>query len=119
MSGFEVACPACDGTIAFSASKCRHCGHKITQTDVEARPKGSPSDPKAFVGLALGLLFVGFIVWMLFLREPDSGELQRQAEVRADVERLKGEVARNLALLKAQCDAGRQSACVEYAELID
>lgn len=64
------------------------------------------------LGCGIPLLIAGFLIWVFFFREPDP---DRQREVAEYTERqnIREENAR------LACNSGVQSACVEYAEMID
>lgn len=70
------------------------------------------------MALIVVAMFIGFIVW-LFVKPPSEVDLRRQeasrmaSERSAEIERIRLENTRTA------CNAGLQTACVEYAEMID
>jgi hypothetical protein len=70
----------------------------------------------AVLGCGAFLALAGFFIWLFFIREPHSEWKQtvdQEIQPVQEGERIRIENAR------LACDSGVQSACVEYAELID
>ncbi|MCP5390974.1 MAG: hypothetical protein H6920_05040 [Sphingomonadaceae bacterium] len=78
----EFPCAACAKPIKFSASKCPHCDHKVSQADIDARRGGSESDGEALLGCIGVPALIAFAAYMIFA----AGPSERGAAARQSVE---------------------------------
>lgn len=69
----EFPCASCAKPIKFSASKCPHCGHKVSQADIEARRGGSEIDGKALLGCIGVPALIAIAAYMIWPSEPSGG----------------------------------------------
>lgn len=104
----EFPCAACAKPIKFSASKCPHCGHKVSQADIDARRGGSEFDGKALLGCIGVPVLIAFAAYMIVTSGP-SAEERRASNVKfAEEYELKEQNAR------FACDQwGLAKACAE------
>ena len=100
----EFPCASCAKPIKFSASKCPHCGHKVSQADVDARRGGSEFDGKALLGCIGVPALIAFAAYMIWTAEPQgqSAETYRLIHAIGNTER---EVARGLS--RSDCQIQR------------
>lgn len=70
----------------------------------------------AGLGCGLGLLILGFFIWIFFFREPDPDWTRKVA---AETERRQELEQTRLNNARYACNNGLESACVEYAEMVD
>lgn len=103
----ETACPHCGEKNPYTAAICTHCSERIATRGATT----SEDDGTWMLGCLAGLAMIAFVVW-LFMREPDPERLRQAEEYVAQQELLKDNA-------RTACNAGVQSACVEYAEMID
>lgn len=68
----EFPCASCAKPIKFSASKCQHCGHKVTQADSDTRLGKSEFDGSALLGCIALPALIAFSVY-LFSSSDESG----------------------------------------------
>lgn len=76
----DFPCASCAKPIKFSASKCPHCGHKVTQADIEARRGGTEFDGKALLGCIGVPALIAFVAYMILTAGPsERGNAARQS----------------------------------------
>lgn len=98
----EFPCASCAKPIKFSASKCSHCGQKVTQTDIDARLAKSEFDGSALFGCIAIPALIAFAVFLFGPSgsdETQTGETYRLIQAIGNTEQ---EVARGLPLYECQ-----------------
>lgn len=68
------------------------------------------------LGCGVALVLAAFFIGLFFFREPDT---EWKRELAEETQRREAVDAIRLENTKTACNAGVQTACVEYAEMID
>jgi hypothetical protein len=60
--------------ITYSASKCPHCGHAVTSSDIQARAGGDPFDSNVLLGCIAIPALIALAVYMVASAGPSAEE---------------------------------------------
>jgi hypothetical protein len=81
-------------------------------------PPSAAGDQGWQLGCVASIALAAFVIW-LFLREPSPADLRRSEAVQAQIDREREVAEIRKSNARIACDSGVESACVEYAEMID